>query len=79
MTCGVSASSVTWRASLSELGSRLFSQSASHGPRKMQFESDDQVSAHGVAFDVCAALRSHPSFCFLQRLNARKGAKPHTA
>lgn len=39
MPCGISAAGLTWRANLSELGSRSFAQSASHGPRHCSLKS----------------------------------------
>jgi hypothetical protein len=45
----------------------------------LHFEVGDHVFAHGVAFDFYTALRARPSFCCLQRLNSKKGAKPRTA
>ena len=48
-------------------------------PPPLRFEVGDHVFAHGVAFDFYTALWARPSFCCLQRLNSKKGAKPRTA
>ena len=57
----------------------LFCAVSKPWPPPLHFEVGDHVFAHGVAFDFYTALRARPSFCCLQRLNSKKGAKPRTA